>query len=54
MTTWLLTRIVLAYGAIIKVDKETHADLFRALKSGGKNLGIVTNFKMVTTTYAKV
>ncbi|RYP24613.1 hypothetical protein DL765_000439 [Monosporascus sp. GIB2] len=39
--------VVLADGRIVRArqDKE-HADLFRALKGGGGNFGIVTNFQM--------
>ncbi len=35
-------------GRVITVDGETHADLFRALKGGWNNFGIVTRFTMRT------
>ncbi|KAI1080906.1 hypothetical protein F5B20DRAFT_537834 [Whalleya microplaca] len=41
--------IVLADGSIITAEAEgEHADLFRALKGGGNNFGIVTRFTMPT------
>ncbi|KAI1163871.1 hypothetical protein F5B18DRAFT_671695 [Nemania serpens] len=40
--------VVLADGRIITADAEKHADLFRALKGGCCNFGIVTNFRMRT------
>lgn len=39
-------KVVLADGSIITADADNHEDLFRALKSGSNNFGIVTNFKM--------
>ena len=41
-------RVVLADGRIVDANQETHQDLFRALKGGGNNFGIVTRFDMVT------
>lgn len=38
--------VVLADGRIVKANKDEHADLFRALKGGSNNFGIVTSFKM--------
>lgn len=38
--------VVLADGSIVTADKDQHARLFRALKGGSNNFGIVTNFKM--------
>ncbi|KAH6855502.1 hypothetical protein B0I37DRAFT_395565 [Chaetomium sp. MPI-CAGE-AT-0009] len=39
--------VVLADGKIVKArESGEHADLYRALKGGGNNFGIVTNFKM--------
>lgn len=40
--------VVLADGSIAfaKKNENQHADLFRALKGGANNFGIVTNFKM--------
>lgn len=40
--------VVLADGSIITADRENHVDLFRALKGGSNNFGIVTNFTMTT------
>lgn len=40
--------VVLADGRIVEANKEQHQDLFRALKGGGNNFGIVTRFDMVT------
>ena len=38
--------VVLADGRVIVADADNHDDLFRALKGGSNNFGIVTNFKM--------
>ena len=38
--------VVLADGRVITADTNSHDDLFRALKGGSNNFGIVTNFKM--------
>lgn len=38
--------VVLADGRIVTADKDNHADLFRALKGGSSNFGIVTSFRM--------
>lgn len=38
--------VVLADGSIVKASRDEHADLFRALKGGSNNFGIVTSFKM--------
>ncbi|KAI0161873.1 FAD-binding domain-containing protein [Hypoxylon sp. FL1284] len=40
--------VVLADGRIITADRDTNADLFRALKGGSNNFGIVTSFTMPT------
>lgn len=40
--------VVLADGRIVEANKEQHPDLFRALKGGGNNFGIVTRFDMDT------
>jgi FAD/FMN-containing dehydrogenase len=45
---------VLADGRIINVDKDSHPDLFRALKGGSNNFGIVTKFTMAAIPCAKV
>ncbi|KAI2625177.1 hypothetical protein GGS21DRAFT_531612 [Xylaria nigripes] len=46
--------VVLASGDIILVNKDEHAELFRALKGGGNNFGIVTSFEMTTIKCDKV
>jgi hypothetical protein len=46
--------VVLADGRIINVDKDNHPDLFRALKGGSNNFGIVTKFTMTAIPCAKV
>ncbi|KAL2865132.1 FAD-binding oxidoreductase [Aspergillus lucknowensis] len=40
--------VVLADGSIVNANDQTNPDLFRALKGGGNNFGIVTRFDMVT------
>ncbi|KAL4997409.1 hypothetical protein BDV10DRAFT_169589 [Aspergillus recurvatus] len=40
--------LVLADGSIINANSTTNPDLFRALKGGGNNFGIVTRFDMTT------
>ncbi|KAL4745378.1 hypothetical protein BDW72DRAFT_198698 [Aspergillus terricola var. indicus] len=40
--------LVLADGSIINANDTTNPDLFRALKGGGNNFGIVTRFDMTT------
>ncbi|KAK8008108.1 hypothetical protein PG991_010659 [Apiospora marii] len=40
--------VVLASGEIINANATAHADLFRALKGGGSNFGIVTKFHLET------
>ncbi|KAK1709952.1 FAD binding domain-containing protein [Colletotrichum lupini] len=42
--------VVLADGSIIEANTEENADLFKALKGGGSNLGIVTRFDLRTFT----
>ncbi|KAI1759337.1 hypothetical protein GGR53DRAFT_513877 [Hypoxylon sp. FL1150] len=46
--------IVLADGRIITVKQDAHADLFRALKGGTNNFGIVTSFTMRTIPCKKI
>ncbi|GAW17542.1 hypothetical protein ANO14919_070000 [Xylariales sp. No.14919] len=41
-------RVVLANGVIITVTRDMHADLFRALKGGSNNFGVVVSFTMRT------
>lgn len=38
--------MVLADGRVIQANRNEHADLFRVLKGGGNNFGIVTRFDM--------
>ncbi|CAI7652776.1 unnamed protein product [Penicillium glandicola] len=38
--------VVLANGDIIEVNRDSHADLFKALKGGSGNFGIVTRYDM--------
>ncbi|KAE9577627.1 hypothetical protein CGMCC3_g6104 [Colletotrichum fructicola] len=40
--------VVLADGSIVQANDQEHSDLFRVLKGGGNNFGIVTHFDMVT------
>ncbi|KAI1761292.1 FAD-binding domain-containing protein [Hypoxylon sp. FL1150] len=40
--------VVLASGDIVNANEENHADLWRALRGGGNNFGIVTRFDMLT------
>ena len=40
--------MVLADGKIVQANAETNPDLFRVLKGGGNNFGIVTRFDMTT------
>jgi hypothetical protein len=46
--------VVLSDGSVIDADVENHTDLFRALKGGSNNFGIVTNFQMSTIKCDKV
>lgn len=39
--------IVLADGRVVNANREEHADLFKALKGGSSNFGIVTRFDVV-------
>lgn len=40
--------IVLADGSIVNANAKSHADLFRALKGGNNNFGIVTRIDLAT------
>ncbi len=40
--------MVLADGSVVEANASTNPDLFRVLKGGGNNFGIVTRFDMVT------
>lgn len=42
--------VVLADGSIVEANSEENSDLFKALKGGGSNLGIVTRFDLRTFT----
>jgi FAD/FMN-containing dehydrogenase len=42
------SKIVLADSTIIHANAESHPDLYRALKGGGSNFGIVTRFDLAT------
>ncbi|KAH6838552.1 hypothetical protein B0I37DRAFT_394174 [Chaetomium sp. MPI-CAGE-AT-0009] len=46
--------VVLADGRIVNVDKDNHSDLFRSLKGGSNNFGIVTKFTVTAFPCAKV
>jgi FAD/FMN-containing dehydrogenase len=40
--------VVLADGSVVNANAESHSDLFKALKGGSGNFGIVTRFDMYT------
>lgn len=40
--------VVLANGSLINANKDSHSDLFRALKGGGNNFGVITRFDLAT------
>ncbi|KAM0328131.1 hypothetical protein ACHAQA_005536 [Verticillium albo-atrum] len=42
--------VVLADGSVVEANEDENPDLFKALKGGGSNLGIVTRFDMRTFT----
>ncbi|BCR88443.1 FAD-binding oxidoreductase [Aspergillus chevalieri] len=44
-------QVVLANGAIVDANRNTNPDLFKALKGGSINFGIVTRFDMKTMPY---
>lgn len=46
--------LVLANGTITKVTGDNHPDLFKALKGGGNNFGIVTNYRLQTRRQANI
>lgn len=43
--------MVLADGSIVNANNETNSDLYKALKGGGGNFGIVTRFDMEALPY---
>jgi len=43
--------IVLADGRIVKADQSTYPDLYKALRGGGANFGIVTGFDLIVHPY---
>ncbi|KPM38571.1 hypothetical protein AK830_g7988 [Neonectria ditissima] len=45
--------VVLANGSIVNANEREHVDLFKALKGGSSNFGIVTRFDMETFEAAK-
>ena len=45
-TSAISYELVLANGTITTASSTSHPDLFRALKGGGNNFGIVTNYKL--------
>ncbi|KAK7937857.1 FAD binding domain protein [Apiospora aurea] len=38
--------VVLANGSVINVSQSTHTDLYRALRGGGNNFGVITRFDL--------
>jgi len=40
--------VVLASGQIVRANQDSNSDLYKALKGGSSNFGIVTNFRMKT------
>ena len=52
----LLTQqqVVLASGKVVQVNPRSHPDLYRALRGGSNNFGIVTRFNLKTFEQGKV
>ncbi|KAF2015976.1 FAD-binding domain-containing protein [Aaosphaeria arxii CBS 175.79] len=46
--------VVLANGTIAKVSKDSYPDFFKALKGGGNNFGIVTNYRLQAYRQANI
>lgn len=46
--------VVLSNGSVVHANKDSHADLFWALKGGSSNFGIVTKFDLQTVRSPKV
>lgn len=47
-------QVVLANGDIVNANSETNPDLFKALKGGSNNFGIVTRFDIKTFPYEEI
>lgn len=50
----ILSQIVLASGRIVNANASNHAVLHKALKGGGNNFGIVTQFDLKTFKQGKL
>jgi hypothetical protein len=48
------TEIVLASGELVDANATSHPDLFRTLKGGGNNFGVVTRFDLATFTQGQI
>ena len=46
--------VVLASGEVVKANETNHADLWRALRGGGNNFGIVTRYEIRTFEQGKL
>lgn len=46
--------VVLANATIVYASENSHPDLYKALKGGGNNFGIVTSYKMIAHPQGKV
>lgn len=44
----MVIQVVIANGRILNVNKQSHPDLYWALRGGGNNFGIVTRFDLAT------
>jgi FAD/FMN-containing dehydrogenase len=47
-------QVVLANGTLLNANKDSHEDLFVALKGGGNNFGVVTRFDLQTFPQGKI
>ena len=43
-----IRQVILAFGKIVNVNETSYPDLFRSLKGGSNNFGVVTRFDMKT------
>ena len=50
----MLPQIVLASGQVINANTLDHSDLYKALKGGGNNFGIVTRFDLKSFEQGKI